>query len=106
MHEGVECDGCHICPIVGDRYKCAVCKDFDYCAKCEENMGHEHPFLKIKKAGDAPIMMLTVLKDQVEEALGKEESKEQTGHKHHGHKKFWKEMMGGFLQKLGEHHKP
>jgi hypothetical protein len=102
VHERVECDGCHICPIVGDRYKCAVCKDFDYCAKCEENMGHEHPFLKIKKAGDAPIMMLTVLKDQIEEALGKEESKEQKGHRHE-HKKFWKEMMGGFLQKLGEH---
>lgn len=47
MHENVSCDGCGDNPIRGLRYKCSVCKDFDYCAKCEERLQHEHAFLKI-----------------------------------------------------------
>jgi len=43
------CDGCEMSPIVGVRYKCAVCEDFDLCEKCESVTDHEHPFLKIKK---------------------------------------------------------
>jgi hypothetical protein len=53
-HVAVECDGCGVAPIKGIRYKCAVCKDFDYCAKCEASLGHDHPFLKIRKADGAP----------------------------------------------------
>jgi hypothetical protein len=63
-HEGVQCDGCGVSPIVGIRYKCAVCKDFDYCAKCEESLGHDHPFLKIRKAGGTPSMIITVLNEE------------------------------------------
>jgi len=62
-HTNVECDGCGTAPIKGIRYKCAVCKDFDYCAKCEENLGHDHPFLKIRKNGGAPAMIVTVLNE-------------------------------------------
>jgi len=63
-HEGVQCDGCGVSPIMGIRYKCAVCKDFDYCTKCEESLGHDHPFLKIRKAGGAPSMIITVLNEE------------------------------------------
>ncbi|KIV82004.1 hypothetical protein PV11_04145 [Exophiala sideris] len=55
-HRGVHCDG-PLCVnakgyIVGDRYKCAVCHDIDFCASCEalpEN-GHNptHPLIKFK----------------------------------------------------------
>ena len=48
VHEGIICDGCHAAPIVGVRYKCAVCSDYDLCEKCEEkNEKHLHPFIKI-----------------------------------------------------------
>ena len=50
VHIGVTCDGCGAYPIVGCRYKCAVCKNFDFCEKCEEKHAakdHLHPFIKI-----------------------------------------------------------
>jgi len=66
VHEGIECDSCGVCPIKGIRYKCAVRKDYDLCAKCEENLEHPYPFLKIRKAGGAPSMILTVLNEDAE----------------------------------------
>lgn len=53
-------------PIMGLRYKCSVCKNFDYCAGCEERLGHEHAFLKIRKEGGAPDVMITMLDENVE----------------------------------------
>jgi hypothetical protein len=49
VHQRVSCDGCNAHPIVGTRYKCSVCPDFDFCEKCEATKEHSHPFLKIKK---------------------------------------------------------
>jgi len=51
IHPNVECDGCGMAPIVGPRYKCSVCKDFDYCQTCEERKPHPHPFIKINQPG-------------------------------------------------------
>lgn len=56
VHVGICCDGplCGSKPtyIVGDRYKCAVCHDTDFCARCEAlpNLEHNrtHPLLKFK----------------------------------------------------------
>ena len=73
VHEGVTCDGCGMSPIVGTRYKCSVRKDFDYCAECEERNESEYAFLKIKKAGNAPAFMVTVLNEDAPQ--GKEEDK-------------------------------
>ena len=52
VHYRYICDGCGMSPIVGIRYKCAVCSDFDFCEKCEAKMGesHNHPFVKHTKA--------------------------------------------------------
>ena len=52
-HPHVVCDGCEQTPIVGPRYKCSVCEDFDFCSTCEEKGGHPHPFLKINKPAQA-----------------------------------------------------
>merc|ERR1712173_365800 len=41
IHPGVVCDACEKTPIVGNRYKCVVCDDFDLCGSCEA-AGH-HP---------------------------------------------------------------
>lgn len=55
-HYGINCDGplCvnKVTYIVGDRYKCAVCHDTDFCANCEAlpKNGHNrtHPLIKFK----------------------------------------------------------
>jgi hypothetical protein len=49
VHRNIICDGCGMHPLVGIRYKCSVCHDFDYCEKCEEKYKneHKHPFIKI-----------------------------------------------------------
>ena len=48
IHFGVQCDVCGVTPIIGARYKCAVCENVDFCEQCNQKYGekHEHPFLK------------------------------------------------------------
>ncbi|XP_053958938.1 protein ref(2)P isoform X2 [Anastrepha ludens] len=41
IHELVECDSCGLNPIVGFRYKCIQCPNFDLCQRCEAQ--HKHP---------------------------------------------------------------
>ena len=56
IHDGIYCDGplCanKTCFIQGDRYKCAVCHDTDFCANCEaiptQTHNRTHPLLKFK----------------------------------------------------------
>ena len=55
-HFGVECDGCGARPIVGTRFKCCVCCDFDLCAHCE-SLGkhpHNHPCWRVQLLGLEP----------------------------------------------------
>ena len=49
VHFGVKCDQCGKYPIIGCRYKCSVCPNFDYCEDCEKKYSktHNHPFYKI-----------------------------------------------------------
>ncbi|KAA8569147.1 hypothetical protein EYC84_000817 [Monilinia fructicola] len=58
-HHGIFCDG-PLCNqnnsmstyIIGDRYKCAVCHDTDFCASCEASPSNQHnkthPLIKFK----------------------------------------------------------
>ena len=52
IHKGIMCKKCFLNPIIGYRYKCSVCDDFDLCSKCElENSitrDHPHDFIKIR----------------------------------------------------------
>ena len=73
VHSRVICDECQCNPIVGVRYKCAVCPDFDLCEKCEASTTHDHPFLKIKHLGQTPLKIFTILDSE-------EESLEMNGH--------------------------
>jgi len=43
VHWGITCDACSAHPIVGNRYKCKTCNDFDLCEECKESGKHsEH----------------------------------------------------------------
>ena len=75
-------------PIKGLRYKCSVCKNFDYCAGCEERLGHEHAFLKIRKEGGAPDVMITMLDEN-------EESEENNKPAQHDPMQFIAQLMKG-----------
>lgn len=62
VHEGVVCDGCEMTPIVGIRFKCHECPDFDLCASCEarpnrekfRSLGHsvDHMLVKLRKSAE------------------------------------------------------
>ena len=63
IHFGYICDGCEMNPIIGNRYKCTICDDFDYCEACEEKFRneHRHPFLTIYKPTMDPISIKCVM---------------------------------------------
>lgn len=55
VHENYVCDGCNMNPIVGVRYKCSVCSNYDLCENCEgKDVHQQHPLVKIKKPSQAP----------------------------------------------------
>jgi len=68
IHSAVCCDGCGVSPIVGNRYKCTVCSNFDYCENCEEKNSeiHQHPFLKIRKPEVAPVSIICTINENVD----------------------------------------
>ncbi|KAJ1884303.1 hypothetical protein LPJ66_010675 [Kickxella alabastrina] len=55
VHEGVFCDACDK-PVVGVRYKCGNCADFDLCEACEATVAHEygHLFIKMRQNHRTP----------------------------------------------------
>ena len=53
-HHGIQCNMCKINPIVGYRYKCSICKDYNLCENCEQinydKQEHKHDFIKMRNA--------------------------------------------------------
>ena len=51
-HHGIKCEKCGKIPIIGNRYKCSVCNNYNLCESCEEtnfeNQEHKHNFIKIR----------------------------------------------------------
>lgn len=39
---GIACDGCNMAPLIGQRYTCSTCGNYDLCSACGKK-GHEHP---------------------------------------------------------------
>ena len=52
VHKKIKCEHCFIEPIVGFRYKCSICQNYNLCEKCEEKneetQKHSHDFIKIR----------------------------------------------------------
>jgi hypothetical protein len=57
VHKSTLCDRCGISPIIGTRYSCLICQNFDLCEYCENADTHpkEHPMIKLKE----PIKAIT-----------------------------------------------
>ena len=51
IHHMFSCDGCGMSPIIGTRFRCNVCNNFDYCENCKEiyKNQHNHPFIKVER---------------------------------------------------------
>jgi len=52
VHKKIKCEHCFMKPIVGLRYKCSICQNYNLCEKCEEKneetQKHSHDFIKIR----------------------------------------------------------
>jgi len=49
IHHGVTCDGCQG-PVIGNRYKCVECPDYDLCQVCSDKKLHpDHNMIKITR---------------------------------------------------------
>ena len=55
IHNKIKCDKCKKNPIIGIRYKCTICDNYNLCEKCEDDNQNEkfhdlnHDFIRIKK---------------------------------------------------------
>lgn len=63
VHSRVACDNCNAYPLIGARYKCSVCKNFDFCEKCEEKVSHPHAFIKLNSPDIFPVSIITAIDD-------------------------------------------
>ena len=63
IHKDIYCNECKNI-MIGIRYKCCICHDYNLCEKCENKYGleHNHPLLKIRKPELCPISFSCRLK--------------------------------------------
>lgn len=51
VHIGVQCESCKCTNLIGMRYKCFICENYNLCEKCEMYSNNIHPghcFIKLK----------------------------------------------------------
>lgn len=58
-------------PLIGIRYKCAICENFDLCEKCESKGDHPHPLLKIRVPNQAPKAIFAAIDDDLSHYVNK-----------------------------------
>jgi len=85
VHYGVTCDGCEMNPIIGNRYKCVVCDDYDLCESCHAAGQYpcaalKHNMMKITNPGytfpQRLFKRMQVLQERANKKQKKEENKE------------------------------
>jgi len=48
VHKNVTCNLCSMYPIIGNRFKCTICYDYDLCESCENATAESHPHPMMK----------------------------------------------------------
>lgn len=66
IHMGIEYDDYGTFPILGNSFECVIFNDFEYCAKSEDTICHDHPYLKIGNTGGARTRILTILREDTQ----------------------------------------
>jgi hypothetical protein len=66
VYPGVKCDTCGV-DMMGFWYRCSVCTDVNFCAKCENSIFHTHAFLKIDHPSKAPTFITLGQQDRIAE---------------------------------------
>lgn len=64
IHSNISCNNCGVFPLRGNRFKCSVCNNFDFCQICERNTSHPHPFIKIRDPSMAPKVIICALDER------------------------------------------
>ena len=70
VHTNVNCDGCGISPLTGNRYKCICCPDYDLCEACvnTKNERNIHPqshlFVRLSERIDSNTVAVPLLKNR------------------------------------------
>ena len=82
VHTGVICDNCNANPIVGRRYRCIVCPDYDLCEQCERFVIHSHPMLRymINKGpynNNIPSNTIEAKRNFLDQLIGREAEKQE-----------------------------
>lgn len=67
IHPGIFCSNCGMKNIIGIRYKCTMCPNFNLCENCEANTEHDdtHVLLKIKE----PISSEKILEKKINDSI-------------------------------------
>eukprot|EP00163_Fabomonas_tropica_P032210 TRINITY_DN798_c1_g1_i1.p1 TRINITY_DN798_c1_g1~~TRINITY_DN798_c1_g1_i1.p1 ORF type:complete len:1554 (-),score=446.16 TRINITY_DN798_c1_g1_i1:323-4984(-) len=63
-HVSAQCDGCDATPIVGVRYRCIECGDFDLCDTCHRE-GAKHPAPADRPDADTSGHLMTQIRDNI-----------------------------------------
>eukprot|EP00698_Gefionella_okellyi_P026143 TRINITY_DN9874_c0_g1_i1.p1 TRINITY_DN9874_c0_g1~~TRINITY_DN9874_c0_g1_i1.p1 ORF type:complete len:261 (-),score=48.58 TRINITY_DN9874_c0_g1_i1:65-742(-) len=59
VHQGISCNDCGVRPIIGTRYKCTVCYNYDLCPECQASERYKdshaprHPVVKFEQVRTA-----------------------------------------------------
>lgn len=70
IHANIECKICRMSPIVGLRFKCDICHDYDVCLQCMEQRSH-HPSHTLLLTKETKCHEIPVNDIQLGEELGR-----------------------------------
>lgn len=88
-HIDVTCDGCQTYPVIGKRFKCLICRDFDLCQACEAKNDHAHPMIRCIEQNNHHVL------NKVQRKYAKFVKR----HSHHGNPL---NLMGPIVNLIGE----
>uniref|UniRef100_A0A1B0G2C5 Protein ref(2)P n=1 Tax=Glossina morsitans morsitans TaxID=37546 RepID=A0A1B0G2C5_GLOMM len=84
IHHRVECDNCLMSPIMGFRYKCIECDNYDLCQHCEAKHVHaEHMMIRMPN-NECPNMVETWTTPHHRSSSGRKHSKRSKGNVNSG----------------------